>query len=156
MKTNPALYRYGSPRQPGEGLRIGVTRYVPRGVRKADWARRGYFDLWMPLLSPEPETLSAYLRGKMNFRSFAAHYRREMKRRESAQVIELLAGFSLFLPISIGCFCEDENRCHRSLLQKLIVHAAREKGTALRLLKSSSSRLKYASPVCFADWHEEE
>ncbi len=154
MKTNPSLYRYGSPRPPDEGLRIGVTRYVPRGVRKADWARRGYFDLWVPLLSPEPETLAAYLHGKMNFRSFAAHYRREMKRRESAQVIELLAGISVFLPISLGCFCEDETRCHRSLLQKLIVRAMRERGNALRHLKTDSSRLRYASPVCFADEEE--
>ncbi len=154
MKTNPSLYRYGSPRRPGEGLRIGVTRYAPRGVGKADWARRGYFDLRLPLLAPAPETLSAYLRGNMTFRAFAARYRREMKNRASAQAIELLAAVSLFLPVSIGCFCEDESRCHRSVLQELILHTAREKRAALRRQPAGASRLKYASPVCFADWED--
>lgn len=147
---NPSLYRYGSPRRDGEGLRLGVTRYVPRGVRKADWSRHGYFDFWLPLLSPAPETLQSYVHGKITFRAFAARYRAEMKHRESAQVIELLAGISLFVPISLGCFCEDESCCHRSLLQQLIFHAARGKRHA-RGQPAAETLLKYASPVCFAD-----
>lgn len=155
MATSISIYRYASLRHEKEGLRIGTTRFVPRGVRREDWQRLGYFDLWVPLLSPEPELIKKFLHDKMPFATFARHYRAQMKQKESRQIIELLAGVSLFFPISLGCFCEDESRCHRSLLQKLVEEEAEKRRSGfeeLRDLKDSVDLLRYASPVCLADW----
>ena len=123
MKASPppGLYRYATPRMPGEGLRIGVTRHVPRGVRKEDWQRCGYFDLWLPLLAPSAELLKAYLDGHLTWSVFARRYRAEMKQPACRQAIDLLAAFSHTTPINLGCYCEEETRCHRSLLLPLVL-----------------------------------
>lgn len=155
---NLTTYRYGSERKPGEGLRLGTARFLPRGVRRQDWQKKGYFDLWLPLLAPDPGHIKKFLGGTLSFAQFSRHYRSRMKETECRQVIGLLAGISLFLPLSLGCYCEDESRCHRSLLAKLIAAEAqkRRKGfAALRKAKGSPEVLRFASPVCFADCDEE-
>lgn len=153
MKPSLTTYRYGSSREANEGLRVGVARHVPRGVRREDWQRKGYFDLWVPLLAPDADLVHQYRHGEITFAVFSRHYRAEMKKRESLQVIELLAGISLFLPISIGCFCEDEAHCHRSILKEILTKSASAKSAGFSALQLSSDMLevsRYASPVCFA------
>lgn len=120
MKPTPGIYRYGSPRTSGEGQRIGVSRHVPRGVRREDWASRGYFDLWLPLLSPSADLVKEYLADEITWAVFSRRYRTEMKKRECSQMIDLLAMMSREATFCLGCFCEDETRCHRSVLQQLI------------------------------------
>jgi uncharacterized protein YeaO (DUF488 family) len=143
MKRSPAglapllgTYRYGEDRKPGEGLRIGAARFVPRGVRREDWQRKGCFDIWLPLLAPSPELIAEFRHGHIPFATFARRYRSEMKSRESEQVIGLLAGVSLFLPIRVGCFCEDESVCHRSVLIKLISAAAENRRAGFEAIQA--------------------
>ena len=156
MKALLSTYGYGSVREPNEGLRLGVARHVPRGVRREDWQRRNYFDLWLPLLAPTSELVAKYKGGEISFAVFSRRYRSQMKAAESRQVIELLATVSLVQPISIGCFCEDESRCHRSLLQKLLLEAAKGKASGLLSQSDSTSgeSVRFASPVCFASDQE--
>jgi uncharacterized protein YeaO (DUF488 family) len=157
MAAPVSTYRYGSARRAKDGLRIGTARFVPRGVPREDWQRKGYFDLWVPLLSPDPEFIKQFLHGKMTFATFARHYRARIKQKESWQVVELLAGISLFLPISLGCYCEDESRCHRSILKKFVDEEAKKRRPGfekLRSAKDSVDLLRYASPVCFADFEQ--
>lgn len=155
MKTAPGLYRYGAPRAAGEGWRVGVARRLPRGVRREDWRKQGHFDLWLPLLAPTAELVKAYRGGEIAWAVFARRYRTEMKQPECRQVIDLLAGFARTTPFSLGCFCEDESRCHRSLLQRLILDspAAKQKPPALSAEPEAVER--FASPVCLARWEEE-
>jgi len=159
MKPLPGTYRYGSERSPGEGRRIGVARHLPRGVRREDWRRRGYFDLWLPLLSPSAGLVRDYLRGRVAWTAFSRRYRAEMKRPECRQVIELLAGFSCETAFSLGCFCEDESRCHRSVLRQLI---AERRAAPPPVPQASGAKqtpapvARLASPACFACWDEEE
>jgi uncharacterized protein YeaO (DUF488 family) len=153
MKPLITSYRYGTVRRPNEGLRIGAARHVPRGIRREDWQCRNYFDLWLPQLAPTPDLVSQYRHDKIGFAVFSRHYKTQMKAAESRQVIELLAAIALFQPISVGCFCEDESRCHRSLLQQLIFKEAKRKAIGFSsLLENSSSHdsVRFASPVCFA------
>lgn len=147
-------YRYGSLRECGEGLRIGTARFLPRGVKREDWQEKGYFDLWLPLLAPEPDYIKKYLGGNLSFAAFSRRYLSRMKQRESRQVIELLAGVSLFLPISLGCYCEDESRCHRSLLHKLVAAEAGKRRPGFQAAKvcgELEGLRQYASPVCYAE-----
>lgn len=155
MSFPVSIYRYGTSRPAGEGMRIGVTRFIPRGVRREDRQKLNYFDVWLPLLAPEAELVSAFQAEKMTFARFASRYRSAMKAREPQQVIELLAGMSFFQPIALGCFCEDESRCHRSLLQKLVVAEvkARRSGFA-KIFETEEGVARYASPVCFAHLEE--
>jgi uncharacterized protein YeaO (DUF488 family) len=120
-------YQIGTPRLRGEGLRIGTVRYLPRGVRKQDYARLDYFDVWFPAAAPSRELVS-WLRADVEKRwdRFVGRYRNEMKRVEARQAIKLLAEVAKHTPISIGCYCTDENHCHRSILRKLIEEAAEE------------------------------
>jgi uncharacterized protein YeaO (DUF488 family) len=115
------IVRLGSPRQRGEGVRIGTVRRPPRGVKKADFARLDYYDVWMPDLAPsapivtwamsEPWTLKRW-------QAFAKKYRSEMKRQQ--HLLALLAAMSKQTDFSVGCYCEDESRCHRSLLREML------------------------------------
>lgn len=116
--------RLGSPREPGEGLRIGVVRFLPRGIRRRDYARLNYFDVWMPALAPSRELLRRAWKLARPGRKFFKQYRREMAQTEKRQLIELLAKLAKRTPISIGCYCEDETKCHRSVLFRLIREAA--------------------------------
>lgn len=135
-------------------MRIGATRQVHRGIKSEDWQRKNYFDLWMPLLSPSAKLLEQHLHQGLPFNVFARRYRMEMKRRESWQVIELLATVSLFQSIGLGCFCEDEARCHRSVLLALVRDEAEKRAVSFSKLhqgKQEGERLRFASPVCFAN-----
>ena len=120
-KKAVSSYRYGSPRRPGEGLRIGAARHLPRGVKRSDWKRGNYFDTWLPLVAPTSDLVAAFKREQIDFRTFARRYRAQMKAPEARHVIDLLAAVAQSQPISVGCFCEDESRCHRSILRALIV-----------------------------------
>lgn len=146
-------YQYASLRVGGEGLRIGTARFLPRGVRKGDWQAKGYFDFWLPVLAPEPEAIKAFLGGTMSWAVFARRYRSRMKQRDCRQMIEFLGGVSLFVPLSLGCYCDNESRCHRSVLKELVAVEARKRETGFLALCAGSEeaeRLRFASPVCYA------
>src|SRR5687767_4854711 len=117
--------RIATPRERNEGLRIGTVRFLPRGVSKKDYARLDYFDVWLPTLAPSADLLRTLKQGSLATRTFFARYRAEMKHTDARQTIELLARLALRTPISIACYCEDETRCHRSVLFTLIRQAAR-------------------------------
>jgi uncharacterized protein YeaO (DUF488 family) len=121
------IVRLGSARQPAEGLRLGTVRRPPRGVRKEDYARLDYYDLWLPELSPSVALVAGAQRGG-SWKVFARRYRAEMSRPPALHVLELLAVLSRTTDVSVGCYCEDESRCHRSLLRELLV----EKGAEVR------------------------
>lgn len=124
-----SVVRLGSPRGPDEGLRIGTVRRPPRGVPKSEFARRDFYDLWLPNLSPSAELVSFAQRSNdaKSWKSFERKFRAEMNQPEAGRVLDLLAGFSHQTNFSIGCYCEDEERCHRSILKKLLG----ERGAAL-------------------------
>ena len=125
VKLHLSTYRYGSPRNRGEGLRLGTTRYLPRGVAKKDYAKGGYFDVWLPLLAPSRELLSWFLHGDRKIEDFYRRYRKEMTATDARQAIALLAELSKRTPIAVGCYCADESRCHRTELARLIMAAAK-------------------------------
>jgi uncharacterized protein YeaO (DUF488 family) len=123
------IVRLGTPRARGEGLRLGTVRRPPRGVKKADFARRNYYDLWLPLLSPSQAMVSRAMSQPWTdarWRQFVRAYRAEMDRPEARQLIELLAGMSHHTNFSVGCYCEREDRCHRSVLRELLAEAGAE------------------------------
>jgi uncharacterized protein YeaO (DUF488 family) len=123
------LVRLGTSRKPGEGLRIGTVRRPPRGVRKEDYARRNYFDVWLPELAPSAPLVSWALSEPFTPERWATYkrkYRREMLNPAAQRVIALLAALSSQTNFSVGCYCEDEKRCHRSLLKEILIeHGAR-------------------------------
>jgi len=124
------IVRLGERRARGEGLRLGTARRLPRGVRKQDYAKRNYFDLWLPELSPSAKLVGfAQARPWTDARwaKFAKSYRREMAQPSPARLLDVLAGLSRQTDFSVGCYCEDENRCHRSVLRALL----REHGAKL-------------------------
>ena len=120
------VVRLGSPRARGEGLRIGTVRRPPRGVRKSDYGRRNYYDLWLPELAPSQKWVSWALAEPWTdarWRKYARNYRREMREPRAQHLLELLAALSHSSNLSIGCYCEREERCHRSLLRELLRQA---------------------------------
>jgi uncharacterized protein YeaO (DUF488 family) len=126
-----SVVQLGSPRKANEGLRLGTVRRPPRGVPKAEWARRNFYDLWFPLLSPTSELVALAL-GAQDDRSwsiFERKFKAEMNKPDAARVLDLLAALSHTANLSIGCYCECEDRCHRSVLRKLL----EKRGAALLL-----------------------
>ena len=118
------VVRLGTPRRVGEGLRIGTVRRPPRGVRKSDYAARDFYDVWLPELAPSAPLVSyAYAEPftARRWAHYALRYRREMRRPEAQRLLALLAALSRQTNLSVGCYCEDESRCHRSLLRELLV-----------------------------------
>jgi uncharacterized protein YeaO (DUF488 family) len=117
------VVRLGSPRSAGEGLRIGTVRRPPRGVRKADYARLDYYDVWLPTLAPSAE-LMAWIKEEDitpgRWKAFSQRYRAEMARPDAAHLLATLAALSQQADFAVGCYCEDESRCHRSLLRELL------------------------------------
>ena len=111
-KQQLKTFRIGTPRSRGEGLRIGTVRFLPRGVRKQDYARLDYFDVWLPTLAPSRALLTQAREAGWPIKKLLAHYRREMQATEPAQLIRLLAALSARTPIAVGCYCEDEEQCH--------------------------------------------
>jgi uncharacterized protein YeaO (DUF488 family) len=116
------VVRLGSPRLEGEGLRIGTVRRPPRGVPKAEFAVRNYYDVWLPDLAPSEELLKLgqAVEEEKHWRTFARKYRAEMMRTEKRRLLDLLAAMSRQTNFSVGCYCADESRCHRSLLRELL------------------------------------
>ena len=125
------IVRLGSPRRPGEGPRVGTVRRPPRGVPKKDFGRRDFYDVWLPELSPSAE-LVALAQGEpwtaKRWAAFARRYRREMNAATPQRLLMLFASLSRTADLSVGCYCADEERCHRSLLRELL----REKGALFR------------------------
>lgn len=116
------VVRLGTRRVPREGTRIGTVRRPPRGVRKDQIAARDFYDVWFPLLAPSVETMTAF-RAEMTdpaWRRFVRAYRKEMARPDASHALDLLATLSHRTDFSVGCYCEDETRCHRSLLRALL------------------------------------
>jgi uncharacterized protein YeaO (DUF488 family) len=116
------IVRLGTPRNPREGLRIGTVRRPPRGVPKAQWAARDFYDVWLPELAPSQTLVKQALAAddERAFRSFARRYRAEMSRPEARRLLDLLAALSHGTNFSVGCYCPDEARCHRSVLRELL------------------------------------
>jgi len=122
------VVRLGSPRAPGEGLRVGTVRRPPRGVPKAEHASRNFYDVWLPELSPSEGLVRQALQAsdERAWRSFVRRYRGEMKRPEAARLLALLAALSHQTNLSVGCYCADEAHCHRSALKALLLeHGAK-------------------------------
>ncbi len=119
------VVRLGEPRQANEGLRIGTVRRPPRGVPKADFAARDWYDVWFPNLAPSVDAMKSAQAAKTpaQWSAFAKEYRREMSAPANRHAIELLAALSQTSNLSVGCYCEDEAHCHRSLLRELLVAA---------------------------------
>ena len=117
------VVRLGSDREENEGIRIGTVRRPPRGVPKKDFASRNFYDVWLPNLSPSPETMKMGQRvsTEKEWQAFAKKYKKEMATPENTRVLELLAVMSHQTDFSVGCYCETEARCHRSVLKKLLV-----------------------------------
>ena len=116
------IVRLGSPRAHGEGLRIGTVRRPPRGVRKAEVAARDIYDVWFPNLSPSEALLKAAspLNENTSWKAFRRRFLAEMKLPEAKRDLDLLAALSHQTNFSIGCYCEEESRCHRSILRELL------------------------------------
>jgi uncharacterized protein YeaO (DUF488 family) len=123
------IVRLGSPRWPDEGLRLGTVRRPPRGVPKADFARGNWYDVWYPMLAPSVETLKRVQEAatKARWGAFARKFRAEMSEPEASRALDLLAAFSHRTNFSVGCYCEDESHCHRSILRALLA----EKGAKM-------------------------
>lgn len=116
------IVRLGSPRAPGEGTRIGAVRRPPRGVRREDFARRDFYDVWLPVLAPQASTVTLGLTAATpaDWSAFVRRYRREMAQPGARQALDLLAALSHTGDFSLGCYCADEQRCHRSVLRGLL------------------------------------
>lgn len=117
------VVRLGSPRATGEGLRVGTVRRPPRGVKKSDYARRDYYDVWLPELAPS-EKLFRWAVSQpwtdVRWRRYRKAYEREMKAPAAQRLLEMLARLSHHSDLAVGCYCENEERCHRSILKKIL------------------------------------
>jgi len=117
------IVRLGSERFPDEGLRIGTVRRPPRGVPKSKFSSGNWYDVWFPNLSPKAETVKLALaaENERQWAAFVKRYRSEMATAENSRVLDLLAALSHQTYFSVGCYCADESRCHRSIIRQLLV-----------------------------------
>ena len=124
------IVRLGSPRTKDEGLRIGTVRRPPRGVPKTEFATRDFYDVWFPTLAPSVPTMQRALKATepAQWRAFVKKFRAEMSAPEPSRALDLLAALSHTANFSVGCYCEDEAHCHRSVLRKLL----EDRGAAFR------------------------
>lgn len=122
------IVRLGSPRGPNEGLRIGTVRRPPRGVPKEQFAAQNWYDVWYPNLAPSVETmkLGQGADTPAQWAAFGKKYRAEMAASDAARTLDLLAALSHHGNFAVGCYCEDETRCHRSLLRALLLERGAE------------------------------
>ena len=117
------VVRLGTPRAKNEGLRLGTVRRLPRSVKKTDYAKLNYFDLWLPELAPSEKLFAQARSAPMTasrWAKLARAYRREMQQPSAQRLLALLARLSQQTNLSVGCYCEDETRCHRSVLKALL------------------------------------
>ena len=123
------VVRLGTPRAKGEGLRLGTVRRPPRGVKKSDYTRLDYYDVWLPELAPSPKLFGFAMSQPWTdarWKKYARAYEREMKAPAAQRLLGVLAALSRQTDFSVGCYCEDEQRCHRSILRRLLEqHGAR-------------------------------
>lgn len=122
------VVRLGSPRVAGEGVRIGTVRRPPRGVPKNEFASQDWYDVWFPNLAPSLETMKLGLAAETpaQWAAFTRRYRKEMAEPAAKHDLALLAALSHASHFSVGCYCEREERCHRSILRQLLAeHGAR-------------------------------
>ncbi len=128
------VVQLGSPRKKDEGIRIGTVRRPPRGVRKEEYAKRDYYDVWLPQIAPSTDLVRKArktLHTASGWRAFERQYIHELSSPDNARLIDLLAILSKGTDFSVGCYCEDESRCHRSILKKALrEHGALIRGTA--------------------------
>ena len=118
-----SVLQLGTPRGAREGLRIGTVRRPPRGVPKSQYASQDWYDVWLPDLAPSAPLVKAAQAGGDDpaaWRRFARAYRREMSRPEARRLLDLLAALSRGANFSVGCYCQDDARCHRSILRELL------------------------------------
>lgn len=122
------ILRLGSPRKTGEGIRLGTVRRPPRGVPKSEFAKRDFYDVWLPALSPSQQLVSFALaaRDERSWKTFVRKFRAEMRDPEASRLLDLLAAMSHQTNFSLGCYCEDEERCHRSVLRALLAERGAE------------------------------
>src|ERR1051325_9858360 len=125
-----SIVRLGSPPPRGEGLRLRTGPRPPRGVAKRDFAKLDYYDVWVPMLSPSQPLVSAALRAKddKSWRTFERKFRVEMNKPDASRLLDLLAAMSHQTNFAIGCYREDERRCHRSILRRLLL----DRGASVR------------------------
>jgi uncharacterized protein YeaO (DUF488 family) len=117
------VVQLGSPRKQNEGIRIGTVRRPPRGVRKEDYSKGDYYDLWLPQLSPSSDLLEKVKRmppTASSWKAFERQFVHELSTPDNIRLLDLLAAFSHVADFSIGCYCENESRCHRSILKKML------------------------------------
>ena len=116
------IVRLGTPRLPGEGLRVGTVRRPPRGVPKAEIAARDFYDVWLPELAPSEALVKSWLKApdERRWNHYARRYQAEMRKPPAARLLALLAALSHRADFSVGCYCANEARCHRSLLKELL------------------------------------
>lgn len=124
------VVRLGTPRTNAEGLRIGTVRHPPRGVPKSEHAAQNWYDVWLPELAPSAPTikLAQAAANERQWSSFVKKYRAEMAAPDKRRILDLLAALSRQSNFSVGCYCEDESRCHRSVLRALL----EERGAQLK------------------------
>jgi uncharacterized protein YeaO (DUF488 family) len=117
------IIRLGSPRKSKEGLRLGTVRRPPRGVPKTEYAKRDFYDVWLPNLAPSQKLLkeAKAAHDKKSWGNFERKFRSEMNAPDAGKILDLLAALSRQTDFSLGCYCEDERRCHRSILRQLLV-----------------------------------
>ena len=121
-----AVVRLGTPRGKGEGLRSGTVRRPPRGVPKTEFASRDYYDVWLPELAPDAELFAWVMAEPLTdarWKRFEREYLRQMREPAAQRLVALLAALSQGAAFSVGCYCADETRCHRSILRRLLVEA---------------------------------
>ena len=123
-----SIVRLGTPRKPGEGPRLGTVRRPPRGVPKSDFARLDYYDVWFPNLSPSAELVAEALHARDDraWSAFTRKFRREMSAPDRRRELDLLAALSHTANFSLGCYCPEERRCHRSVLRALLAERGAE------------------------------
>jgi uncharacterized protein YeaO (DUF488 family) len=124
------IVRLGSDRTSGEGLRIGTVRRPPRGVPKTEYSSQNWYDVWFPILAPSSKTITMaqHAKTEREWSVFAKRYRAEMGTPDNSRTLDLLAALSHHVNFSVGCYCVDESRCHRSVLRELL----RERGARLK------------------------
>ena len=116
------IVRLGTPRAEGEGLRVGTVRRPPRGVPKAEFASQNWYDVWYPNLAPSVETMKQAQEAQTpaQWNAFVRKFKAEMAESDASRSLDLLAALSHSTSLSVGCYCEDESHCHRSVLRSLL------------------------------------